>query len=593
MPPKPKEVPKKPPPQVARPPISESSLLYVPDDAIEGFQDRIETGIDWTLIESAARHHRKLCKKADLPTIPFSEALQNKIRKSIFNGFLDEESGLTLDQQWELLLPITLWDNDKFSNEEGKTCFNSINCITDDMVKLIKRAVKLGDREVLRKELKAVSVLRVNDTQMTELDSGLLEYKNLVNLNLCGNYLSEIDGKLIPPGVRSLELQANRISDIGLSVEHLPFDLLYLGLSRNFLNNDYIEAFGRLPFHITVLDLSDNDIYDLEPLLDVLMRLPNLRALLLVGNPCAVCAAYARTTLMRLPHLKWLDCREVLPTDRSADPFEPHPDDLRSAYFNFTIFRIMSAPQPPKPEKGAVTTFHVEFEIPLLDSKRRNFLMFRNNESLTEMMPPPEDDEYTTNKIPSLFIESKSAVVTEASPHESDIYNNLTIKNSREIFNFTTFESNRIQWNKVMNFQEPTFRIFCPDLTALRDTFRTVVTLKLIYSVTVAGKQGKLDKKSAHAIKPPGEQRVTLATIKCALRQPDWSQPSQHFHWDDSLETDEAIHWGDGDLSVLQYSQAPVKVTKGKQETDIGSSRQSPPENLTCHFGFGIDTLKA
>lgn len=72
---------------------------------------------------------------------------------------------------------------------------------------------------------------------MTELDSGLLEYKNLVNLNLCGNYLSEIDGKLIPPGVRSLELQANRISDIGLSVEHLPFDLLYLGLSRNFLKN--------------------------------------------------------------------------------------------------------------------------------------------------------------------------------------------------------------------------------------------------------------------------------------------------------------------------------------------------------------------
>lgn len=107
-----------------------------------------------------------MCKKADLPTIPFSEALQNKIKKSIFNGFLDEESGLTLDQQWELLLPITLWDNDKFSNEEGKTCFNSINCITDDMVKLIKRAVKLGDREVLRKELKAVSVLRVNDTQV-------------------------------------------------------------------------------------------------------------------------------------------------------------------------------------------------------------------------------------------------------------------------------------------------------------------------------------------------------------------------------------------------------------------------------------------
>lgn len=36
MPPKPKEMPKKPPPQVARPPISDSSLIYTPDDVVEG-----------------------------------------------------------------------------------------------------------------------------------------------------------------------------------------------------------------------------------------------------------------------------------------------------------------------------------------------------------------------------------------------------------------------------------------------------------------------------------------------------------------------------------------------------------------------------
>lgn len=46
---------------------------------------------------------------------------------------------------------------------------------------------------------------------------------------------------------------------------------------------------------------------------------------------------------------------------------------------------------------------------------------------------------------------------------------------------------------------------------------------------------------------------MTLATINCALRQPDWSQPSQHFHWDESLDTNDAIHWGDGDLSVTIF----------------------------------------
>jgi hypothetical protein len=47
-----------------------------------------------------------------------------------------------------------------------------------------------------------------------------------------------------------------------------------------------------------------------------------------------------------------------------------------------------------------VTTFHVELELPLLDATRRQFLMFRNYESLMEMLPPPEDEEWT-EKLPS------------------------------------------------------------------------------------------------------------------------------------------------------------------------------------------------
>ncbi|CAH0404662.1 unnamed protein product [Chilo suppressalis] len=594
MPPKVKEaVPKKPPPPVIRPPISESSLVHVPDDAVEGYQERLEKGIEWTLIEKAAKHHNELSSRPGIRTRTFAVALQNKINQSILSGFLNQESDITLEQQWELL-PITLWDNEKFANEEAKICFENRNNITNDLIKLIKKAVKSGDSEVLKRELKLISILRVNDAQMTEIDESLLEYKNVVSLSLCGNFLSNLNGQLIPTGVKTLELQFNRMSNLEAFVEYLPTELLYLGLARNLLTNEFIEPLARLPYQITVLDLSDNDIYHLVPLLNTLAMLPNLQALLLVGNPCAVCHGYARTTLMRLPLLKWLDSRQIMATDRSEEPFEPHPDDLRAAFFTFTVFRIMSAPQPPKPEKGAVTTFHVELELPLLDATRRKFLLFRNHESLVEMLPPPEDGDWDDVKMPSAILNSKIVLDPEQSSHESDIYKNLTTKNSREILHYTIFETNKVQWNKVINFQEPAVKIFCPDLTALRDTFRTVITLRLIYSVTVTGKQGKPDKKSSHSMKPSSEHRVTLATIKCALRQPDWSQPSQHFHWDDSLGTNDAIHWGDGDLSVLQYSQAPVKVTKGKQDTDVGpSSRQLPPDNLTCHFGFGIETLRA
>lgn len=57
---------------------------------------------------------------------------------------------------------------------------------------------------------------------------------------------------------------------------------------------------------------------------------------------------------MKLVRLQWLDYREVLPTDRPMEPIETHPDDLRSTYFNFVVYRVMAAPQPPKAEKVIV-----------------------------------------------------------------------------------------------------------------------------------------------------------------------------------------------------------------------------------------------
>ncbi|XP_045458709.1 uncharacterized protein LOC123669120 [Melitaea cinxia] len=593
MPPKSKETAtKKPLPQLLRPSISNSSLNFVPDDVIEGFQERIETGIIWTFAEEAARYHKQ---KFYLKKVKFSEGLQNRIKKSILNGFLDEKSKFTLSEQWEILLSMCLWDNEKFSNEEAKNCFNINNSITDNIIEMIKIAVQKNDRDLLKMNLKMVLTLRVNDCEMTELDDSLKEFQNLSTLNLCGNHIAEFDPHVLPRGLIILELQNNRISNLDIFVEKLPSNLICLGLARNLLYNDSINGLSRLSHNITILDLSDNDIYDLEAVLTPLAVLPDLIALQLAGNPCAVCAAYARTVLTRLPQLQWLDCREILPTDKPSEPFEPHADDLRSAYFTFTVFRIMSVPQPPKPDKGATTTFHVELELPLLDSTRRKFLMFRNNDSLIEMLPPPEDEEWPSTKVSPSFAESKieaSGLQTSSTYHESDIYNHLVAKNSREIFHFTVFESNRVQWNKIMNFQEPTIKIFCPNLFSLRDTFRTIITVRLVYTVTVLSKQSKSDKKSAHSLKQPGEQRVTLASIRCPLRRPDWSQPSQHFHWDNSLATDEAIHWGDGDLSVLQYTLAPVKTPKGKQDADPGATKQFPPENLTCHFGFGIDTLR-
>lgn len=133
---------------------------------ILGYQERIETGIDWTVIETAARHHKLLCQNEDIPQKTFSEALQNKIDNGILGHFLNEDSGLTLQQQWEFLYPTTFWDNEKFATDEGKICFQNANCITDEMETIIKEAVKYNSRDVLKKRLKSVHLLRVNNAQV-------------------------------------------------------------------------------------------------------------------------------------------------------------------------------------------------------------------------------------------------------------------------------------------------------------------------------------------------------------------------------------------------------------------------------------------
>ncbi|KAI5635414.1 hypothetical protein NE865_11883 [Phthorimaea operculella] len=589
-----------------RPAISQSSLLLVPEDAVEGHQERLYRCVEWTLGGSAIRHHQRKCLTKDIPPLSFTEALSKKISESILNAFLDENSTLTLQQHWDVTLPLALWDSENGSAEE-KNCFKNRNNIIDDLVPLIKLAVKETDREILRQGLRNALVLRVTNSYMTYLDAGLMKFKNLTTLVLCGNYIDQLDCDQLPKGLRVLELQANRVSSLD-SFVNLPPHMHYVGLSKNILTEDNMQGISQFPRSLIVLDLSDNDIYHLEPLLDLLVRLPNLSSLLLAGNPCSVCTAYATTVCSRLQRLRWLDNRQVLATDRKTS-FEPHPDDLKSAYFTFTIFRIMSAPMPPRPEKGASGLFHIELELPLLDSTRRMYLMFSEFETLTDTLPPAEDDFLShTSGVGGSKPPSKTTfedVDMEALSDENDIFGKLVPKTSRVIKHYTTFQSNKVPWSKIMTFIEPTVRLFCPDLTALRDTFRSTITLKLVYSLLVqTGKKSppiKASKgKSAGNIakSPPIEMVTTIATMKCSLRNPNWSQPSQHFHWDDSLATNEAIHWGDGDLTAVNYllqKTAQQPTAKGKQRDDtesIHKGKHNVPDNLTIHVGFAIETMR-
>lgn len=139
---------------------------YISVFIITGFQERIETGVEWVLLEEAVRHHKTLCLRNNIPVVYFSKALEKKIKNSIIGEFLDNESPLTLQQHWEVTLPMTLFDLQKCSSDEGKTCYNNANCITDDPLALIQNAVIANNRKVLKEELRKTHVLRVTDSKV-------------------------------------------------------------------------------------------------------------------------------------------------------------------------------------------------------------------------------------------------------------------------------------------------------------------------------------------------------------------------------------------------------------------------------------------
>lgn len=141
-------------------------MLLLKFSIITGFEDRIETGVDWVLLEESARHHKALSLRQDIPMVRFSKALKNKINNSIIGEFLDNDSPLTLQQHWEVTLPMTIFDIEKCGTTEGKICYRSANCVTEDPKALIQIAVIENSRKVLKEELRKIRVLRVIDSKV-------------------------------------------------------------------------------------------------------------------------------------------------------------------------------------------------------------------------------------------------------------------------------------------------------------------------------------------------------------------------------------------------------------------------------------------
>ncbi|XP_036598106.1 leucine-rich repeat-containing protein 43 [Trichosurus vulpecula] len=122
----------------------------------------------------------------------------------------------------------------------------------------------------------------------------------------------------LPPTLKVLELYGNEMTSIQCLCSHPPPALQHLGVGHNkligFLESQYVTV-NHWP-NLVSLDLGYNDLTELRYMIAGLCTLPQLRLLVLQGNPLALVPHYRGYTVDCMPHLYVLDDISVSPEER-------------------------------------------------------------------------------------------------------------------------------------------------------------------------------------------------------------------------------------------------------------------------------------
>ncbi|NWV73802.1 LRC43 protein, partial [Dasyornis broadbenti] len=182
------------------------------------------------------------------------------------------------------------------------------------------REVAMLAPELLRgfRLFQVFKALRMADKGVEELDEGLLQFQQLEELILSANHISRVTSAHLPRTLKVLELCCNTVGDLQDLCVQPPPGLQHLGLGHNRLCGPSQEKHLTVDFwpNLVSLDLSFNRLTDLLGLVSQLSTLPNLRILLLQGNPLTLIPTYRGFLVDSLPKLSILDDIRIWPEER-------------------------------------------------------------------------------------------------------------------------------------------------------------------------------------------------------------------------------------------------------------------------------------
>ncbi|XP_054936384.1 LOW QUALITY PROTEIN: leucine-rich repeat-containing protein 43 [Physeter macrocephalus] len=160
--------------------------------------------------------------------------------------------------------------------------------------------------------------LRVVDKQVSLVDKDLLKFVKLEELVLGANQIKEIDPTNLPPTLKVLELYGNKMTSMECLCARPPPRLQHLGLGHNKLLGplESLYVTGDYWPGLISLDLSFNDLTDLQGMVAGLRTLRHLRLLVLQGNPLALVPCYRGFVIDSLSGLCVLDDVTVAPSEK-------------------------------------------------------------------------------------------------------------------------------------------------------------------------------------------------------------------------------------------------------------------------------------
>eukprot|EP00002_Diphylleia_rotans_P010030 TRINITY_DN2041_c0_g2_i1.p1 TRINITY_DN2041_c0_g2~~TRINITY_DN2041_c0_g2_i1.p1 ORF type:complete len:476 (-),score=91.90 TRINITY_DN2041_c0_g2_i1:733-2160(-) len=226
--------------------------------------------------------------------------------------------------------------------------------------------------------------LRLVDQNIGHIDSASRQLCNLTELCLNVNCLKFIDANHLPVSLEILNAYGNEITQVP-DASSLP-KLVHLGLGFNRIQS-ISPSIGERLSTLLSLDLSYNELDDIQATLDAISSIMRLRHLALIGNPFSFAPEYRGFVVDSLPWILVLDDIPISEKEREKVSGDRNKDISKALYLTIELNYVKKLREPKGLSKASsaspipgsasddgsetrVSVIHGEVTIPGMDVQK-------------------------------------------------------------------------------------------------------------------------------------------------------------------------------------------------------------------------------